>query len=303
MTTPWHEGEQMLQARAGVAGRMAEIGSLAIRTAMPDQHRQFFAQLPFILVGYQDQAGNVWSSLIGGAPGFVSSPDPKTLTVAAFPVSGDPLAAALTTGLQLGILGIEFPTRRRNRANGHVLNSGPDGFTLSVEESFGNCPKSISRRDYAAVAETTVRQESLRGLDDAAHALITTAMTFFVASSAGSGMRADVSHRGGPPGFVRIEPDGALTIPDYAGNFFFNTLGNIVIFPRAGLLFPDFLSGDLLQLSGEAWLVESDSRIKLPGAERLWRFRMTHGHWLHGALPLYLTAGEDSRFWPTPHRG
>ncbi len=288
----------MLQERAGVAGRMAEIGSRAIRSAMPDQHRQFFAQLPFILAGSQDQAGNVWASMIGGAPGFVSSPEPKTLTVATLPVSGDPLAAALMPGLPLGILGIEFPTRRRNRANGHVVKVGPDGFTLSVEESFGNCPKYITRRDYAAVPETTVRRERLGGLDGAALALINTATTFFVASSGGSGMLADVSHRGGPPGFVRIEPDGALTIPDYAGNFFFNTLGNILLYRHAGLLFPDFLSGNLLQLSGAAWLVENDSSIKLPGAERLWRFRMTQGHWLHGALPLCLTSGEESPFWP-----
>lgn len=297
MTTPWHRGEQTLQERAGVAGRMAEIGSRVIRTVMPDQHRQFFTQLPFILAGYQDQAGNVWASLIGGSPGFVSSPDPKTLTVGTLPVAGDSLATELAPGLPLGILGIELPTRRRNRANGHVLTSGSHGFTLSVEESFGNCPKYIMRRDYAAVSETSVRQEKLRRLDDAAQALITLATTFFVASSGGSGMLPDVSHRGGPPGFVKVEPDGVLTIPDYAGNSFFNTLGNILLYPHVGLLFPDFLSGDVLQLSGAAWLVDEPG-VKLQGAERLWRFRMEQGHWLRGAMPLRLTAGEASPFWP-----
>lgn len=298
MATPWHKGEQTLQARAGVAARMAEVGSRAVRTAMPDQHRQFFAQLPFLLAGSRDQAGNVWASLLAGAPGFVSSPDPKTLTVAARPVSGDPLAGVLAPGLPLGILGIEVTTRRRNRANGHVLTSGPDGFTVSVEESFGNCPKYITRRDYGEVRETIARQEKLTSLDDAAQALITTATTFFVASTGGSGMLPDVSHRGGPPGFVRFEQDGTLTVPDYAGNSFFNTLGNLLLYPHAGLLFPDFRSGDLLQLSGAAGLVENDTGTKLPGAERLWRFQMTQGHWLRGAMPLRLTAGEASPFWP-----
>src|SRR3546814_14766932 len=78
------------------------------------------------------------------------------------------------------------------------------------------------------------------------------------AATAGSGLReqgADVSHRGGRPGFVRVtEDDGrsVLTIPDFSGNQFFNTLGNIAINPRAGLLFVDFATGDLLTLTGRS---------------------------------------------------
>ncbi|XLM22644.1 pyridoxamine 5'-phosphate oxidase family protein, partial [Chromobacterium piscinae] len=59
------------------------------------------------------------------------------------------------------------------------------------------------------------------------------------------------SHRGGKPGFVKIDGD-TLTIPDFAGNGYFNTLGNLLRHPRAGLLFIDFSSGDTLQLAGRA---------------------------------------------------
>ena len=59
----------------------------------------------------------------------------------------------------------------------------------------------------------------------------------------------DVSHRGGNPGFVRIEGN-VLTIPDFAGNLHFNTLGNFLLHPRAGLVFIDFETGDMLQVSG-----------------------------------------------------
>ncbi len=299
MDTPWHEGERALQARAGVAGRMAEIGPRAIRQAMPDQHRSFFAQLPFILAGYKDKGGDVWASLLSGSPGFVTSPDPKTLVVAASPVAGDPLAGALQAGLPVGMLGIEWPTRRRNRANGRVSARSAAGFTVLVEESFGNCPKYIERRDYLALLpEMPVKREPLAVLDASAQRLISGAAAFFVASSAGGDALPDVSHRGGPPGFIRLEPDGVLTIPDYAGNFFFNTLGNILLNPRAGLLFPDFRSGDVLQLTGMAWLVEDGAATPLPGAKSLWRFRMTQGHWLRGALPLRLAPGEASPFWP-----
>lgn len=299
MASPWHEGERAMQARVGVAERMAEVGPRAIRATMPDQHRTFFAQLPFILTGHQDAAGNVWASLLSGPPGLITSPDPKTLAVSARPVPGDPLAASLSPGLALGILGIELPTRRRNRANGHVLAIGPDGFTVSVEESFGNCPKYIARRDYVAPRQAITSYETLAGLDEPAQRLVTSATTFFVASSAGNGTLPDVSHRGGSPGFICLEPDGTLNIPDYAGNLFFNTLGNILLYPHAGLLFPDFTSGDMLQMSGSAWLVEDETSPSLPGAERVWRFRMTQGQWLRGVLPLRLTAAEASPFWPT----
>ena len=67
------------------------------------------------------------------------------------------------------------------------------------------------------------------------------------------GAGIDVSHRGGKPGFVRVD-DGVggtvLTFPDFRGNFFFNTLGNITAHPKAGLLFVDHETGGVLQLTG-----------------------------------------------------
>ena len=81
--------------------------------------------------------------------------------------------------------------------------------------------------------------------------------TFFVASYAdtASGRAVDVSHRGGNPGFVQVERDGSLLIPDYPGNRFFNTFGNILETGRAGLVIPDFDTGAVLQLTGAAELL------------------------------------------------
>ena len=67
----------------------------------------------------------------------------------------------------------------------------------------------------------------------------------------------DVSHRGGKPGFVRVGDDGTLTIPDFVGNFLFNTLGNLLLNPRAGLVIADFGTGDMLFLSGVTEIVWS----------------------------------------------
>ena len=50
----------------------------------------------------------------------------------------------------------------------------------------------------------------------------------FVYRSTSKGRQVDVSHRGGKAGFVRIGEDGVMTMPDFAGNLFFATLGNFI---------------------------------------------------------------------------
>src|SRR4051812_12221056 len=108
----WHAGEREAQTRAGTAERMAEIGTKVVRDFMPDQHRAFFEQLPFVVMGSLDAEHRPWASILAGMPGFASSPHPRRLEIEANPVPGDPLADALQVGAPLGILGIELPTRR-----------------------------------------------------------------------------------------------------------------------------------------------------------------------------------------------
>lgn len=285
---PFHAGEREAQARAGVQLRGAPI-----RDWMPDQHRAFLAQLPILFAAVADGAGWPVATALAGRPGFVSSPDPRTLRVAALPDPADPAAAGLRAGALIGLLGINLGTRRRNRANGAVLAVDRDGFTVGVRQSFGNCLQYIQARDAeggAAPPTQTGTAERLAGLDQEARALIAGADTFFVASgSGGRGDEAgglDVSHRGGRPGFVRVDGD-VLTVPDFRGNRFFNTLGNLLLDRRAGLLFVDFASGGLLQLQGSAEVVWSGEEARgFEGAERLWRVRITAGWRRRGVLPL-----------------
>ncbi|MDP2868094.1 pyridoxamine 5'-phosphate oxidase family protein [Methyloversatilis sp.] len=288
---PFHDGERALQARAGMQARMAEIGPRAIRDHMPDQHRDFFARLPFLVVGSVDVDGQPWASVLSGPPGFVQSPDPRTLHVAAQAPAGSPLAAHLRVGAPLGLLGIQPHTRRRNRMNGSVTRASEAGFDVEVEQSFGNCPKYIRTREafFFGDDEQPAPAQPLAALDDAARALITRADTLFIASAHAAGV--DVSHRGGAPGFVSVGPGDVLTLPDYAGNFFFNTLGNLLLEPRAGLLFIDFDSGDLLQVSGRAQIVWEDEALAEalaahPGAQRLVRIAVSGALRVPGGLPL-----------------
>jgi len=290
--TPWHEGERLIQERVGTAERMARVGFRAIRDFMPDQHRDFFAQLPFLVVGSVDREGLPWASLLSGPPGFARSPDPRRLVIKAQPIAGDPLQAALLPGAKLGILGIELPTRRRNRMNGTVVVLDEAGFEVRVDQSFGNCPQYIQVRDMAGFASRQYDPaQAFSQLDVDIRDRIAAADTFFVATSSGAraGVNAgvDVSHRGGKPGFIRVDGD-TLTIPDFKGNRYFNTFGNLMLEPRAALLFLDFQSGNLLHLQGHAevlWEGGDELRL-LSGAERLWRLHVERGSLRSRALGL-----------------
>ncbi|SEG57808.1 pyridoxamine 5'-phosphate oxidase family protein [Bosea lathyri] len=289
---PFHAGELEAQARAGVASRGG-----GIRALMPDQHRSFFAQLPWLFAAVTDAEGWPLATVLTGEKGFVVSPTPTTLSVHALPSPHDPAAQAIRAGRPVGLLGIEFETRRRNRANGRIIGRNDGGFAVAVTQSFGNCAKYIQiRTPEPELAAVTSSVEPLRALDEEARELIAGADTLFIASAAAAvddpegGI--DMSHRGGRPGFVRVDGD-VLTVPDFVGNNYFNTLGNLLREPRAALLFVDFAGGTMLQLQGIAEIVWDGPELsRLEGAQRLWRFRVTRG-WRHRhALALRWSAPD-----------
>ncbi|MBD1914848.1 MULTISPECIES: pyridoxamine 5'-phosphate oxidase family protein [Cyanophyceae] len=303
--SPFHAGELAIQTRLGVQERMNRQGRRIIRDYLPDQHREFFAQLSYLLVGTVASDGQPWASILVGEPGFITSPDPHTLHIAAQPLFADPLHTTLAVGADIGLLGIELHTRRRNRLNGTITNIQPEGFTVAVGQSFGNCPQYIQARQFdlqsfdAAVAKPV---HALAMLGDAERAMIAAADTFFIATahqdaSAGSASGVDVSHRGGKPGFVRIDDSQTLTIPDFSGNLHFNTFGNLELNPRAGLVFIDFDRGDLLYLSGTAEVIwDGPEIVAYEGAERLLRFYIKQGYRVEGSLPLAWSTPEVSPF-------
>jgi predicted pyridoxine 5'-phosphate oxidase superfamily flavin-nucleotide-binding protein len=281
----FHTDELDAQARAGVSTRSA-----GIRDFMPEQHRAFFAALPYAFVATTDADGWPVATMLEGEPGFVSSPDPRTLRIQALPVSGDPACGTIRQDQEVGLLGIDVANRRRNRANGVISAVDATAFTVAVQQSFGNCPQYIQRRTVSRSGSARGRVRTVESLDDDARALIARADTFFVASrsraNVGPSGGVDISHRGGRPGFVRTEGD-VLSIPDFRGNRYFNTLGNLLGEPRAALLFPDFETGDLLQLRGVATIDWSPAAAeRFEGAERIWHFRVARGWFRRGATTL-----------------
>jgi predicted pyridoxine 5'-phosphate oxidase superfamily flavin-nucleotide-binding protein len=304
--SPYHAGEQAMQTRAGVRERMERAGRRMIRDFMPDQHRELFEKLPYIVVGSLDARERPWASILVGRPGFVRTPDARLLEITARPLAGDPLAANLARGAPVGLLGIELATRRRNRANGTVISSDAGGFAVYVRQSFGNCPQYIQARahefDGTRDPAKTALMSHIEGslLSPAAQALVRGADTFFIASASPAARGSDpaegvdVSHRGGKPGFVRVDTvDGGtvLTAPDFSGNNVFNTFGNLAANPQAGLLFVDFASGDVLSLTGRAEIVWDGPEVEaFAGAQRLLRIHVDEGVRIENAVPLSWSA-------------
>jgi predicted pyridoxine 5'-phosphate oxidase superfamily flavin-nucleotide-binding protein len=288
---PFHAGELEAQWRAG-----GGPGGHGIREAMPDQHRAFFETLPYAVLAGLDLAGEPVATVVSGPPGFISAPNPLTLTVAGVLDPGGPMASALSPGEPFALLGIDFATRRRNRANGRVAAVAPAGYWLVVDQSFGNCPQYIQRREVHATPRSPGPFEILTALDAEAAAQIAAADTVFVATAAmGPNGGVDASHRGGRRGFVKVEGN-RLTVPDFRGNRYFNTLGNMLAYPRAAVLFLDFETGDLLHLRGAvevSWDADAEA-TGFAGAQRMWSLDVEAGWRRRAAVPLNWTFLSES---------
>ncbi|MGH1419043.1 MAG: pyridoxamine 5'-phosphate oxidase family protein [Hyphomicrobiaceae bacterium] len=270
---PFHAGELEAQERAGV-GDVASWAAGVIRGQMPEQHRAFHTSLPFLVLSARDQADWPWVTIVEGPEQFVRSPDPKTLTIASELQSDDPLAEAFRSGTDIGLLGIELATRRRNRLSG-VLHREDDHYVIDIRQTFGNCPQYIREREWRRVPRTNTQvAQTSQTLNEHQIARIKLADTMFI----GTGYNArddrpsngyDASHRGGEPGFVLVKNKDHLQIPDYSGNNFFNTIGNILENPQVGLLFVDFETGGLLHITGQAEIDWEANNAQDPQTRRI----------------------------------
>lgn len=299
--SPFHEGEQRVQACLGVRDQIEPWARQVVRDYLPEEHRQFHTSLPFLVAAARDRDGRPWATLLTGAPGFVQSPDPQRLNIGARPVPGDALEGALVAGADLGLLGIELETRRRNRVNGRIADGDASALVFEVDQSFGNCPQYIHERAWRRVPMPSERIPARRStrLTKSMQAWIRAADTLFVASGhRGRGespvFGMDASHRGGDPGFVEVQSDTRLVFPDYAGNNHYNTIGNLMMDARAGMLFVDFEAGSLLQLTGHTHIDWDSAELsRFPGAQRLVTFELEEAVELEQALPLRWSAATE----------
>lgn len=265
--TGYHRGELAAQERAGLLEEAAHVAPI-IRSELPEAARRFLAQQPVLVVSAVDGSGDVWATMLTGEPPFLTADGPSTLLVGATPGPGDPLRHVLAGPAQVGLLAIDPGTRRRVRMNGTSVPTA-DGLRIELAEVYPNCPRYIQQREPHRVAGGPGAPEAGSELTGEEAASVATADTFFVATVDLEG-NGDVSHRGGDPGFLQVLSATHLRWPDYAGNAMFNTLGNLEVDPRAGLLLPDWRTGTFLHLTGTA-VVDWDPAhaAAVPGAQRL----------------------------------
>ncbi len=301
-STPFHRGEQELHGRLGIVERMRDIGKRMLRPYMTEQHRDFFESLPFVAVGSVDSSGAPWASMIFGLPGFFESTTETRARIRSMPLEGDPLINTLKPGAPISIVGIDLSSRRRNRINLTVRSVLDNEFSVSVDVAFGNCPRYIHTRDHIFIRDperlAKPNKNTLTSIDSVVASFIKKADTFFVAShnpmdSQHETGGVDINHRGGKPGFIKVDGN-TLTIPDYAGNNAFNTLGNFIVNPKAGLMFVDYNTGNILQMTGRTEVLwdETPEVKAFEGAKRVWRFTFTEGHILKAAAPIKWTLDE-----------
>ena len=269
----FHEGELKIQRRAGVADVARRVGEASIERELAPEVSAFLAHQLFLFCATRAPDGGVWASLLVGPPGFAHRIDSDHLLLATRPAAGDPLALALAHGpAPLGILALEAATRTRVRVNGTATHTD-SGIAVEVHEAFGNCTKYIGARvPVELLAEGMVdssRRTSDR-LDAEQIELVRGADTAFVASVHGE-RGADASHRGGRPGFLEVGDGGRrVLLPDYSGNRMFQTLGNLAVDPRIGMLIVDWETGRTLQLSGIAEILWDGPEVeRRPKAHRV----------------------------------
>jgi len=291
----YHSGSRAIQDRVGVRDLADHVGR-SVGQGIRPVAAAFLELQPMLVVGAAapgggtrhgaGAAGNsgVWASLLTGAPGFVRATGVRQISVVGGLPAGDPLAGALATpGTAVGTVALDPRTRRRMRLNGRARPT-PRGFAVEAGQVFSNCPKYIQKRQtYETVAGRTAGTPRRgRELTPSQREFVEGADTFFLATVHAHG--ADASHRGGNPGFVRVDAPGELSWRDYPGNSMFLSLGNLAADPRAGLLFLDWTSGSVLQLTGTA-------RAEFaPDGERTVRFTLAEAVETPAASPLRWSA-------------
>jgi len=264
---PWHAGERLLQGKQGTVHTSDEMGPRIYHKVIPESYRDMVGPQPHFMVSFFDPDANAcWSSLVFARPGFADceTSDGTHIDVAAAldPRDAAAVAGMMKPGIMVGAVAIDFMTRRRNRFNGVISHVDQNGhFSIRITQAFGNCPKYITRRrvqrmgeNLEFVTEPVMEASEIGALEQS---IITSADNmYFGTGTAEHG--ADMNIRGGSPGFARVLHSGStICWPDYTGNGFYMSLGNVQLQKNASLVFVDWdATGHGVQVAGSVHTIE-----------------------------------------------
>ena len=242
MPITYHAGQMEVQAEANtrpVADKLAHwVGPIT----------EFMEVADLIVLATPSSDGRLHFTALGGrAPlievvGGASVALPVALPVA---MPGD--------SVPVGGLAIALAQRRRARLNGE-LTVGDDKTFLDAEEAFTNCRKYVAPSEAMdnAMQIGPAKREAIALGDAWVRDVLSRAETCFLASVSPAGM-PDVSHRGGPAGFIALDAANAtLAWPEYVGDGMLKSAGNVRTNGQITLLVVDLPTGEALELTGRA---------------------------------------------------
>lgn len=271
--SPFHRGELEVQQLAGEQAIASRTGNL-VEKSVPLRALDFIRQQCIVWVGIEDYEGLLWAFPLFGSPGFINPNEGELIEIELnenFPIP-DKWLNNLQKGKAIGCLVIELSTRRRLRINGIIKEINARQLRIDVQQAYPNCSKYIRKRDMLEMPGSCKFDFKASGdvLNKQLENIINQADTAFVASLGPNG--ADVSHRGGPSGFIECDSPNKITVPDYQGNSMFNTLGNFKANPFGGVIIVEFDQGYFLQLSGAIKIIFDQENLKTVtgGTNRLW---------------------------------
>ena len=279
MAHTFHKGELALQKKYKAYHPPGLVKRL-LKDHIIDQLIPFIEQQTTVIISSTDEAKNIWTSMLIGQKDFIKVVSPKHVTIDLEKVQSnqnDILFSNIISQNNVGLLFIDTASRTRYRMNAsaEIIDHKIE---FHISEAYPNCPKYIQQRILTVNEESSIQENNqTKGttLTEKQRQWIKTADTFFL-GSVNNKDNMDASHRGGPKGFIELLENDTLKIPDYIGNNLFNTLGNFLQCPKAGLLFIDFEKGSALQLTGKTTLVldqESTEDLETTmGTGRYWLF-------------------------------
>ncbi|RMZ75614.1 hypothetical protein DV738_g5383, partial [Chaetothyriales sp. CBS 135597] len=185
--------------------------------------------------------------------------------------------------------------------------AGEVQLVMKIDQSLGNCPKYINKKTITSHEPSPRLISTATHLTAEAIELIRQADSFFVAS-AHAHEDMDCNYRGGPPGFIRVSQAQDVTVPtqivwpEYSGNNLYQTLGNLVVTPKAGIAVPNFDTGDVLYLTGETKvLVGADATRVLARSKLAVSFTTTGARLVENGLPFRGKLTDDRSQGRSPY--
>jgi hypothetical protein len=259
MALRYHAGQIEVQTEAN-SRPAAEM--LAVRTAgRSERILGFYAAADLVVMAAQDGGGRLRFSAFSGSAPLLTPLDEATLALP---------GEAFADGTQVGAIAINLEQARRARANGRIVLLEVGAALVAAEELI-NCKKyiapSIALEDGLHCGP--VARENVAAIDEQLAGVMQRLETAFLASLNPAG-QPDVSHKGGPQGFVEYDAGKRLLRwPELIGNGMFKSAGNVRATGVVSLLALDLATGDAYEFSGRGEY-RTELRYEQPRESGLW---------------------------------